>query len=358
MIADTGTSGPLIALRVIGGVAAAGLFVLAARRQSRRDISRLTLIIAGMIALGGLILALSPNVFNPAFNLFNFRKGGGGRLIGALVFASIVFFFLLLRTMGDVDATRLAVRHLVESLAVQSFDWSQQTLIPSGERIVVIMPAHNEAENVGAVIESIPEQLEGLPVVPVVVDDASEDDTIEVARKAGALVASLPIRRGGGLALRVGYQVALKLNAKIMVSMDADGQHVPEEMITLVKPILDEEADLVNGSRILGEFQRESVVRHLGVHFFSRLVTIMVGSRVTDVSNGYRAIRADILRTLRLDQDQFWASELLIEGMRHRLRIAEVPITVRARAGGVSKKPKNAKYAYNFLKAIVKTWLR
>ena len=96
----------------------------------------------------------------------------------------------------------------------------------------------------------------------------------------------------------------------------------------------------------------------LGVHFFSKLVTVMTGSRVTDVSNGYRATRADVLTDMVLHQDQFWTSELLIEGMRHRLRIKEVPITIRARAGGESKKPKNVKYAWNFTKAIVKTWLR
>jgi hypothetical protein len=357
MVADAG-SGSLIALRVIGGLAAVALVLFAFRRFGRRDISRLNLIITAMIALGGLILAIAPNLLDPLFNLFNFRKGGGGRLIGALVFANIVFFFLLLRAMSQSDATTMAVRHLVESLAVESFDWSQQSLVPSGERIVVVMPAHNEAENVAGVIQTIPEELQGYPVVPVVIDDASDDDTVEIARKAGALVAHLPIRRGGGLALRVGYEIAVRLNAMIVVSMDADGQHVPEEMITLVKPILDGGADMVNGSRILGEFQRESIVRHMGVHVFSRLVTIMTGSRITDVSNGYRATRADILKRLNLDQDQFWASELLIEGMRHRLKIAEVPITIRARAGGVSKKPKNVKYAWNFTKAILKTWLR
>jgi len=352
------TAGPLVALRILGGVIALGLFAVAANRYARRDISRLTLIIVGLLSVAALILVIAPVLYNPVFSLLHVQRGGGQRLIGVLVFANIIYFFLLFRTTSQADAATLAIRHLVEALAVQSFDWNQQGLLPSGERIVVVMPAHNEAENVASVIESIPERLEGFPVVPVVVDDSSDDDTAEVARKAGALVAHLPIRRGGGLALRVGYEIAVRLNASIVVSMDADGQHVPDEMITLVKPILDDEADMVNGSRVLGEFQRESTLRHLGVHFFSRLVTIMVGSRITDVSNGYRATRADILKKLDLDQDQFWASELLIEGMRHRLRIAEVPITVRARAGGVSKKPKNMKYAWNFTKAIVKTWLR
>jgi len=260
--------------------------------------------------------------------------------------------------MSYTDAATLSIRHLVEALAVQSFDWDQVERLPSGQRIVVVMPAFNEAENIGAVIHSMPDEIDGYPVVPVVIDDGSDDATSEVARAAGALVARHPIRRGGGLALRVGYEIGLRLNAVVVVSMDSDGQHVADEMPLLVKPILEDEVDMVNGSRVLGEFERESLIRHLGVHFFSRLVTVLTGSRITDVSNGYRATRTDVLRKLNLDQDQFWASELLIEGMRHRLRIREVPITIRARAGGESKKPKTLRYAWNFTKAIVKTWLR
>lgn len=99
-------------------------------------------------------------------------------------------------------------------------------------------------------------------------------------------------------------------------------------------------------------------MRHVGVVFFSWLVSLLTGSRVTDVSNGYRATGADVLRRLVLTQDQFWTSELLIEGWRHRARIVEVPVTVRARAAGASKKPKSLRYGWNFTKAILQTWLR
>jgi hypothetical protein len=353
-----GAARELIALRAVGLVVSVAFLAWGVREWARRDISRLSLILIAAITVAGVLVSVDPNLFDPVFNVFNFRRGGGQRLIGMLIFADVILFLLLFRTMAQSERATKSIRYLVEALAVQSFDWTQRALLPSGERIVVVMPAHNEAENVASVVQSMPDQLEGYPVVSVVIDDASEDDTAEVARKAGALVAQLPIRRGGGLALRVGYEIALRLNAVAVVSMDADGQHVPEEMASLVKPILDGHADMVNGSRILGEFERESLVRHAGVHFFSRLVTVMTGSRVTDVSNGYRATKADVLKDLVLHQDQFWTSELMIEGMRQRLRIKEVPITIRARAGGVSKKPKNVKYAWNFTKAIVKTWLR
>jgi glycosyltransferase involved in cell wall biosynthesis len=195
-------------------------------------------------------------------------------------------------------------------------------------------------------------------VIPVVVSDGSDDRTAEVAREAGALVAALPIRRGGGLALRVGYDIALQLDADIVVTLDADGQHLPAELPIMIGPIMRGEADYVNGSRLLGYFEKGSTIRHLGVHFFSRVVTILTGQRVTDISSGFRAARADLLRDLVLEQDQFWTSEILIEALRHRARITEVPITILARAGGKSKKPKSFRYGWNFSKVIIQTWLR
>jgi hypothetical protein len=348
----------MIALRFVGGAVAVALLLGATLRYRRRNISRLTLIISWALGTAIILLAIAPGLFNPFLRIFNFREGSGQRLIGVLLFAVLLIFVLLSNAMSRTDDAIRSIRILVEALALQAFDRSQLESLPPGPRILVVMPAYNEADNVGAVVHSMPEDLDGYPVVPLVVDDASEDATSAVARDAGALVARLPIRRGGGLALRVGYELALRLDAAIVVTMDSDGQHVPEEMSLLVKPILEDQADMVNGSRVLGEFERESLIRHIGVHFFSWLVTLLTGSRVTDVSNGYRATRVDILRRLVLDQDQFWTSELLIEGMRHRLRIREVPITVRARASGASKKPKSVKYAWKFTKAIVQTWLR
>jgi glycosyltransferase involved in cell wall biosynthesis len=222
----------------------------------------------------------------------------------------------------------------------------------------VISPAFDEAENVGAVIHAMPSDIEGYRVVPIVVDDCSDDGTAEVARAAGALVTRLPVRRGGGLALRVGYDIALRLDADVVVSIDADGQHQPEELPILVKPILEGQADHVNGSRMLGDFERGPLIRHLGVHFFSWVVTLLTGQRVTDISSGYRATRADTLRRLILEQDQFWTSEVTIEALRQRARIVEVPVTFLTRRGGDSKKPKSLRYAWNFTKAITKTWLR
>ena len=348
----------MTALRILGGVFAIAFFALALARYRRRQISRLNLITSWLISLVVLLLAIGPSLFNPLFEVFNFQPGSGQRLTAVLLFAVAVQFVLLLLARSEIDTNERSIRLLVESMGQAAFDWEAAERLPEGKRIVVVSPAYNEAENVGAVIEAMPREVEGYQVVPIVIDDHSDDGTPEAARAAGALVAALPIRRGGGLALRVGYDLALRLGADIVVTMDADGQHQPEELPTLVDPIVEGRADHVNGSRMLGDFERESLIRHMGVHFFSRLVTLLTGQRVTDISSGYRATRADTLRKLILEQDQFWTSEVTIEALRQHARVVEVPVTFLTRRGGESKKPKSFRYGWNFSKAIVKTWLR
>jgi hypothetical protein len=346
----------MLALRIVGGLFAIALLASAVVRYRNRQVSRLNMIITSLISAAILLLALVPNLFNPVFDALNFRPGSGQRLTGALMIAVIILFALVVRMQGYVDSNERSIRLLVESLAQRDVDWERA--VPDGLKIVTISPAYNEAENVGAVIHAMPEQVEGYPVVSIVVDDCSDDGTAEVAREAGALVARLPIRRGGGLALRVGYDVALRLGAAIVVTLDADGQHQPEEIPILVKPIIEDQADHVNGSRMLGDYEGGAVIRNVGVHFFSWLVTILTGQRVTDISSGYRATRASTLRRLLLEQDQFWTSEVTIEALRQHARIVEVPVTFLTRRGGESKKPKSLRYGWNFTKAIAKTWLR
>jgi hypothetical protein len=346
------------AVRFFGIVASLAFFFLAARAYSRRGISRLSLLIISVLSLTLVLLSLSPSLFDPIFGWFNVEPGNDRRLIFLLTVGIFVLLALVLRLQSETDTNERSLRLLVETLGRERFDWARAAALPEGPRLAIVSPAFNEAENVAAVIASLPETLSGYRVIPIVVSDGSEDATAEVARTAGAFVAELPIRRGGGLALRVGYEIALRLDAQIVVTMDADGQHLASDVPAMIDPIVRDDADYVNGSRLLGEFERESVIRHIGVHLFSRLVTILTGRRITDPSCGFRAARAELLQHLVLEQDQFWTSEILIEALRHRARVVEVPVNIVARAGGTSKKPKSLRYGWNFSKVIIQTWLR
>ena len=174
----------------------------------------------------------------------------------------------------------------------------------------------------------------------------------------GAIVIRRDLRRGSGAAVRLGYQAAMKAGAKVIVTFDADGQHDPKEMETLVRPLLLEDADMVQGSRILGSFEKESRARSWGVVFFARLLSMLSRTKITDPSTGYRAMKTETLRKLDLRQDQFYVSEMILDAARKGFVVKEVPITISARAFGTSKKPTTFRYAWGFSRAIFKTWLR
>jgi glycosyltransferase involved in cell wall biosynthesis len=222
----------------------------------------------------------------------------------------------------------------------------------------VVIPAYNEAENLPSVLSEMPEEVGGLRVQPIVIADGCTDETENTARNLGATVIRRDLRRGSGAAVRLGYKAALEGGARIIVTLDADGQHDPGEMEQLVKPILSEDVDMVQGSRILGQFEVESKARKHGVRVFAWLLTLLGSSRITDPSTGYRAMTASALRRLDLRQDQFYVSELILDASRKGMNVVEVPITIRARASGSSKKPTTIRYAWGFSKAIMRTWLR
>lgn len=350
----------MTALRILGAILAIALLAFSVPRYRKRQISRLNLIITWFIGVALLVLAfLPPGALGEALDAMDLQPKSGRQLTVLLLFAVILLFVLVLRMQTYTDQADRAIRQLVEALGVKTVDLDEvRASLPPAPRLATICPAFNEAENVGFVLDDMPKQVLGYNVISIVVDDCSDDGTPDVAREHGAIVASNPVRRGGGLALRVGYEVALLLDAEIVVTLDADGQHKPEEMDIMIKPIAEDQADYVNGSRLLGAFEKESTIRHLGVHFFSRAVTLLTGQRITDPSSGYRAARASLLENLALTQDQFWSTEILIEALRQKARVKEVPVTFLARRGGVTKKPKSLRYGWAFSKVIVKTWLR
>jgi glycosyltransferase involved in cell wall biosynthesis len=195
-------------------------------------------------------------------------------------------------------------------------------------------------------------------VRPILVDDGSQDDTFERARAAGAAAVQLPLNRGQGAALRAGYRLALATGARIVVTMDADGQHQADELPRLVQPILDGDADVVHGSRVLGDADPTHPTRKLGIRLFSWLLTVLTSSRITDPSCGYRAIRTEALRKLVFHQDQFHTAEFLLEASKRGLVVREVPVTVTSRISGTSKKPPHFRYGLGFANALLRAWLR
>jgi glycosyltransferase involved in cell wall biosynthesis len=224
--------------------------------------------------------------------------------------------------------------------------------------VLVVIPAYEEEGSLPGVLDRLPPAVSGLPVRVLVVDDGSGDRTAEIAREHGAIVERFETNRGGGAALRAGFELAMAGAAEIVVTMDADGQHLPEEIEALVAPVAAGRADLVVGSRVLGAAEPNTFARDLGIAFFNRLISLLMRRRIGDCSNGYRALRTDVLRSLDLRQQQFHTSEFLIQALARGVEVVEVPVTVARRSHGTTKKPRALRYGFGFARAIVLTWLR
>ena len=224
--------------------------------------------------------------------------------------------------------------------------------------VVVVIPALDEAECIGGVLDGVPKQACGLHVDTIVVDDGSSDGTGEVARAHGAHVARMERNCGQGAAFRVGYRLGREHGARYLVTLDADGQWDPADIPGVLQPVVDGEADFVLGSRVLGSAETDDAVRQAGVRVFATLVRLLTGVRVTDTSSGLRAMVAELTATVRQEQPQYQSSELLLGAIFNGYRVAERPIVMHKRAAGQSKKGRNALYGARYARVILKTWWR
>jgi hypothetical protein len=344
----------LTALRAGGLIVAIGIIAFAiVRRRQLRNVDVLILLCAGI----GLAIVSGTELTDALLSAFSFNKGNGGRILGLAVFAIFILFLLILRALSVSARNAREMSAVLEGLAWEEF---RQAREPERfrDRVAVLVPAYNEADNIGYVLDRIPEEVCGRQTAVLVVDDGSRDDTGEVARRHGASVARHVINRGGGAALRTGYRLMVDSGAEVVVTLDADGQHLPSEMERLVKPVLDGEVDVAHGSRVLGEADRNHPAREAGIVFFNRIVSLITRTHVTDCSNGYRAVRTTVLPQLVLRQEQFHTSEFMIEAIKRGIPAKEVPVTVERRLHGHSKKPAVVRYGLGFANAIVRTWLR
>ncbi len=230
----------------------------------------------------------------------------------------------------------------------------------AGAPLAIVVPAYNEEPTIAAVIAEIPAQAAGLAAETIVVVDGAEDATVLQAASAGALVCDVPVNRGQGAALRLGYWLARARGAKVIVTIDADGQYEPAEIDAVVEPIVAGRADFVSGSRRLGNELTTDGVRHVGVIVFAALISVLVRQRITDPACGLRAMRAEVTEAVRLEQPQYQASELMISAALNGYRLAEVPTTMRDRGthATLTKKGGNFGYGVRFARAAVHTWRR
>ncbi len=201
----------------------------------------------------------------------------------------------------------------------------------------IVVPAYNEEHTVGDVIDRLEEALRkiGLANEILVVDDHSTDRTVEVSLSRNVRVYSLKQHMGKGYALRAGFS---KAKGDIIVTIDSDGSNRPEELPLLVTPVLENEADLVIGSRFSGKKPTSGKrFNAAGVRIFNLLVRILTGARVSDSQSGYRAMKRKVLNGLKLKSGTYEIeSEMLVKIARKKFRVYEVPVSFEQRTFGVT----------------------
>ena len=223
---------------------------------------------------------------------------------------------------------------------------------------MVVIAALNEAGNLPDVLDEIPTTAAGVALDVLVVDDGSDDATSQVARRHGAAVLRLSRNCGHGVALRAGYRAAWEHGARYIATLDADGQWDPADLPAMVRLVTEGDADLVIGSRALGETRDTDAFRTLGVRAFSFLARVLTGVTVTDTSSGLRVMTPELLRNVPQTQPQYQTSELVVGAALAGYRIAEVPTVMRPRISGSSRKGRNLAYGLRYARVMVGTWWR
>jgi glycosyltransferase involved in cell wall biosynthesis len=202
--------------------------------------------------------------------------------------------------------------------------------------VVCFFPARNEAATVAAVVRRAPAAVAGHPVVALVVDDGSTDDTAARARRAGVSVVSLAPGRGLGAAVQRGLEAAVALDAVAVAFADADGEYAPEELERLVAPIVHGHADYVVGSRFAPRHQPMRVHRRAGNLLLTRAMRALTGLPITDGQSGYRALSGAAAAHAEIAHDYNYAQVLTLDLVAKGFRYEEVPISYAPRAHGRS----------------------
>ena len=226
----------------------------------------------------------------------------------------------------------------------------------------ILIPAYNEEKSIGQVIR----KLKGnFPLAQItVINDGSTDHTSSIAKDAGARVINLPVNMGYGVSLHTGMLWAMRKQAGIVVTMDADGQHEPDDVIKLVEPVANQQVDLVLGSRYLPESSSYPVPpsRRLGSMFFAQVISWLTHQRFTDPTTGFQCMNSkglSMLANLADFPEKTPDADIILFASLQKLRIIEIPVTMHADESGDSMHGllKSLFYVPNMLTAILGVYL-
>lgn len=222
-------------------------------------------------------------------------------------------------------------------------------------KLVIVVPAFNESKIIGTVLRSIPKSLNGISQTKiVVVDDGSLDGTFKKAQEANVFILKHVLNRGAGAATKTGMDFAKSQGADIIVTFDADGQHSPNDIEKIIKPILEGKADVVIGSRF--KIKQQIPMDRFILNWVGNFITLVLfGAFSTDTQSGLRAFskKAASLIDFKSDRMEF-SSEIIGETRKHNLKIVEVPTSAIYTEYSREKGQKNSNALPIFIRSLVK----
>lgn len=205
-------------------------------------------------------------------------------------------------------------------------------------KLTIIIPAYNEEATVGQVIKAIPQKINGVKTIKVVVvDDGSTDQTAKEAKEAGAVVLSHRGRRGLAHTFTTGLDWAMAQKSDLIVTIDGDNQYNPREIPNLVSPLILHEADLMIGNRQITKLEHMSLSKKLANIFGTFMVQKLTQTKIADASSGFRAFTAEVGRNLHILSSHTYTHEMIIQAAHKKFKLTSIPVTFKARRHGQSR---------------------
>jgi len=204
---------------------------------------------------------------------------------------------------------------------------------------VITIPAYNEEKSIGKVIDDIRKVMHSKKYKIIVVDDGSTDNTAKIANEHGAVVFSHQRNRGLAETFKTEMKECLKLNPKIIVHTDADGQYLAEEIQRLISKV-EEGYDLVLGSRFKGKIESMPLIKRIGNKLFSRTISWIAKLKIEDAQTGFRAFTKEVAENVNIISNYTYTHEQIIKAAKQNFKIIEVPVYF-AKRDGKSKLMKN-----------------
>lgn len=280
--------------------------------------------------LGLIIISIRPDVLDSILN----ETGFVNKAQLLLSVSVIIISYLLLLQLRKGKILSESFSNMIRKIALSSFIKEYGN---AKKDLVIVIVAKNESATIGSVIDRINAINYSYPYQVIVVNDGSTDNTERIARKKGALVITNYINLGIGGAIKTGYLASMILAPKYVISIDGDGQHDPKYISDIVS-LLENGKDLVYGSRFsLESDYKTNAVRFMGNKFYTSLVNRIGHVLITDVTSGYRGIRADKIKSVYFLAETNFAIELALRAARNNLKIGEISIKSKMRQHGNSQ---------------------